>query len=171
MHAIRTGDEEAEQYAACRMLQIAKPWTIRRSSESKLADGNPVVQILKYNSHLIDLEWTVIEQAQLKTLVERCTSWDVSGAWMVHRWWLACFSLLLGDTKGPNDVSGQWSYEWPLDAWVDSLIFQSLREIFLPMADNRPAECPDTDLDEESCEELLPVHKRNEHSLPSAPSL
>ena len=30
MHAIRTEHEEAQQDAAHRMIQIAKPWTIRR---------------------------------------------------------------------------------------------------------------------------------------------
>jgi len=58
MHAIRTEDEEAQQDAAHRMIQIAKPWTIRRWSESKLANGKPLVRILKENAHLIDLEWT-----------------------------------------------------------------------------------------------------------------
>ena len=35
-------------------------------------------------------------QAALKTLVDRYTA---SGAWRVHRWRLACFSLILGDTE------------------------------------------------------------------------
>ena len=35
-------------------------------------------------------------QAALKTLVDRYTA---SGAWRVHRWRLACFSLVLGDTE------------------------------------------------------------------------
>ena len=30
MHAIRTKDDEAQQNAAHRMIQIEKPWTIRR---------------------------------------------------------------------------------------------------------------------------------------------
>jgi len=47
MHAIRTEDQEAQQDAAHRMIQIAKPWTIRRWSESKLANGKPLVQIPK----------------------------------------------------------------------------------------------------------------------------
>jgi len=42
-------------------------------SESQLANGKPFVHILKENAHLIELEWTEEEQAQLKTLVERYT--------------------------------------------------------------------------------------------------
>jgi len=70
MHAIRTEDQDAQQDAAHRMIQIAKPWTIRRCSESKLANGKPLVGIPKENTHLVDLEWTEEEQASLKTLVE-----------------------------------------------------------------------------------------------------
>jgi len=80
--------------------------------------------IPKENAHLVDLEWTEDEQAKLKTLVEGYTSWGASGAWRVHRWHLAWFSLELGDTEDRNDVSGQWYNEWPLDTWVDSLIFR-----------------------------------------------
>jgi hypothetical protein len=47
MHAIRTEDEEAQQDAVHQMIQIAKPWTIRRWSESKLAKGQPLVRIPK----------------------------------------------------------------------------------------------------------------------------
>jgi len=71
MHAIRTKDEEAQQDAAHWMIQIAKPWTIRRWSESKLANGKPLLRIPKEKAHLIDLEWTEEEQAHLMTLVER----------------------------------------------------------------------------------------------------
>jgi hypothetical protein len=38
MNAIWTEDEETQQDAAHRMIQIAKPWTIRRWSESKIAN-------------------------------------------------------------------------------------------------------------------------------------
>jgi len=71
MHAIWTEDQDAQQDAAHRMFQIAKPWTIRRWSESKLVNGKPLVRILKENAHLVDLEWNEDEQAKLKTLVER----------------------------------------------------------------------------------------------------
>jgi hypothetical protein len=168
MHAIRTKDEEAQQDAAHRMIQIAKPWTIRRWSESKLANGKPLVRIPKENAHLVDLEWTEEEQAHLKTLVERYTSRGASGAWRVHRWRLACFSLVLGDTEDRNDVSGQWHDEWPLDTWVESPIFRWLRETFLPMLVKERAEYPEPDQDDASRETLLP-EERNENAPPSAP--
>jgi len=56
MHAIWTEDQDAQQDAAHRMIQIAKPWTIRRWSESKLANGKPLVRIPKENAPLVDLE-------------------------------------------------------------------------------------------------------------------
>jgi hypothetical protein len=71
MHAIQTEDQDAQQDAAHRMIQTAKPWTIRRWSESKLTNGKPLVRILKENAHVVDLEWTEEEQAKLKTVVER----------------------------------------------------------------------------------------------------
>jgi hypothetical protein len=52
MHAIRTKDKKH------RMIQIAKPWMIRRWSEWRLANGKPLFQIPKENLHLIDLQWT-----------------------------------------------------------------------------------------------------------------
>jgi len=74
MHAIQTEDQDAQQDAAHQMIQIPKPWTIRRWSESKLANGKPLVLIPKENAHLVDLEWNEDKQAKLKTLVERYTS-------------------------------------------------------------------------------------------------
>jgi hypothetical protein len=65
MHAIGTEDQDAQQNAAHQMIQISKPWTIRRWSESKLANGKPLVRIPKENAHLVDLEWTEEEQAKL----------------------------------------------------------------------------------------------------------
>jgi len=107
MHAIRTEDHDAQQDAVHRTIQIAKPWMIRRWSESKLTNGKPLLRIPKENAHRVDLECTEDKQAKLKTLVERFTSWGASGAWRVHRWRLASFSLVLGDTEDQNDVSGQ----------------------------------------------------------------
>jgi hypothetical protein len=39
MHAIRTENEHAQQDVPHRMIPIARPWTIRRWSQSKLAAG------------------------------------------------------------------------------------------------------------------------------------
>jgi hypothetical protein len=86
-------------------------------------NGKLLVWILEENAHHVDLKYTEEEQAKLKTLVERCTSQSASGAWRIHRWWLACFSLVLGDTKDWNEVSGQWYNKRPLNTSVDSLIF------------------------------------------------
>ena len=137
------------------MIQNAKPWTIRRWSESKLVNGKPLVRIPKENAHLVVLEWTEAEQAELKTVVKRYTSLGASGAWRVHRWLLACFSLVLGDTEDRNAVTGQSYNEWPLNTWVDSPIFQWLRDTFLPMLVNESAEYPDSDEDEASNEALM----------------
>jgi hypothetical protein len=84
MHAIWTEDKEAQQDAAHRTIQIAKPWMIRRWSESNLANGKPLVRIPNENAHLVDLEWTEEQQAELKSLVERYTSRGASGAWRVN---------------------------------------------------------------------------------------
>jgi hypothetical protein len=135
--AIRTEDQDAQQAAAHQMIWIAKHWMIRRWSESKLANGKPLVQISVENAHLVDLEWNQDEQAKLKTLVERYTSRGASGAWRVYRWRLACCSLVLWDTEDWNGIFGQWYNEWPLNTWVDSPIVWWLREIFLPMLVNR----------------------------------
>jgi len=155
-HAIRTEDEEAHQDAAHRMIQIAKLWTIQRWSESKLANGKPPVWIPKENAHLIDLEWNEDERAKLKALVERYTSSGASGAWRVHRWWLACFLLVLGDTEDRNNVSGQWYDAWALDTLLDSPKFRWLRVTFLPMLVNKHAEYPEPDKDDPLRQALLP---------------
>ena len=102
--AIWTEDQNAQQDAAHQMIQIAKPWTKKRWSESKLPNGKPLVRISKENAHLVDLEWTEEEQAKLMTLVERYTSQGASGVWRVHRWRLASCSLVLGDTDDWNDI-------------------------------------------------------------------
>jgi len=150
------------------MIQIAKPWTIRRWSELKLANGNPLVWIPTGNAHLIDLEWTDKEQAHLKTLVDRYTSWGASGLWRVHRWQPECFLLVLGDIEDRNNVSGQWPDEWPLDTWVESPIFRWLRESFMPVLVKEPAEYPEPDQDEASRETLHP-EERIKNAPPSAP--
>jgi hypothetical protein len=62
------------------MVQIASPWITRWWSESKLANGKPLVRIPKMNAHRVDPEWTEEEQAYLETLVGRYTSPGASGA-------------------------------------------------------------------------------------------
>jgi hypothetical protein len=57
-----------------------------RWSESKLANGNSLVQIPKGNAELGDLKWTEEEQTTLKTLVERYTSHGDSEVCRVYRW-------------------------------------------------------------------------------------
>jgi hypothetical protein len=79
--------------------------------------------------------------------VERYTSWGASGAWRVHRWQLACSSLVLGDTEDQNEVSGHWYNEWPLDMWVDSPIVRWLRDTFLQMLVNESAVYPEPEVD------------------------
>jgi hypothetical protein len=58
MHTIVTEYLDTQHDAEHRIIKIAKPWTIRRWSESKLANGKPLIRIPKNNSHLVHLEWT-----------------------------------------------------------------------------------------------------------------
>ena len=169
MDAIRTEDQDAQQHAAHWMIQIAKPWTMRRWSELKQGNGKPLVRIPQENANLVDLEWTEDEEAKLKTLVERSTSRGASGAWRVHRWRLACLSMVLGDTEDRNDVSGQWYKEWPLDTSVDSAIFRWLQDTFLQMLVKEPAEYSEPDEDEASNQALLHEPESNKCALPSTP--
>ena len=84
MHAIRTEDHNVQQDVAHQMIQIANPWMITRFAKSILANGKPLVPILKENAHIVDLEWNEDEQANLKTYVERYTPWCASEAWRLH---------------------------------------------------------------------------------------
>jgi len=80
MHAIWTEEEEAQKDAAHQMIQSTQPLTIRQWSQSKLANGIPLIRPPKEDAHLIDLEWIEEEQAHRKTLVERYSSLGASGA-------------------------------------------------------------------------------------------
>jgi hypothetical protein len=126
-------------------------------------------EIPKENAHLVKLEWTEDKQAKLKALVEQYTSRGSSGAWRVHRWRLACISLLLGDTDDSNEIPGPWQNEWTLKPWVDSPIFRWLRQTFLPMLINEPAEYPKPDKDDPLSEALRPEQMTPENALPSVP--
>jgi len=77
--------------------------------------------------------------------------------------------LVLGDTKDWNDFSGQWYDEWALITWVDSIIFQWLRDTFLPILVNSPAEYLKPDEHEVSADPLLNEPGSNTCSLPWAP--
>jgi len=167
--AIRTEDRKAQQHATHWMIQVTKPWTISGWSDSILAYVELFVRVPKYNAHRIAPQWTVEAQSELKTPVERYTSQGASGVWGVHTWGLAWFPLVLGDTKVPNDISGQWYDNWPLDTWADSPIFWSLRDPFLWFLVNAPAEYPEPDKDEASNEVLLRNPECNKFPLPCAP--
>ena len=52
---IRSDDDEAQKAAAKQIIRIAKPWTIWRCSESKLADGEPFVKMPKVKEHIVIL--------------------------------------------------------------------------------------------------------------------
>jgi hypothetical protein len=99
MQAIWTEDHHGQQDVAHQIIQIAKPQMMRWLSESKVVKGKPLVRITHENTHLVNPEWTEDMQAQLKTIVDRYTSQAASGAWREHRWRLACFSVVLGDTE------------------------------------------------------------------------
>jgi len=71
MHAIWTENQDAQQDGAHWMIQLAKPWKIRRWSESELTNRNPLLCIPQENAHLVDLEWNEDEEAKLTTRVER----------------------------------------------------------------------------------------------------
>jgi hypothetical protein len=66
------------------MILIAKPWTIKRWSELKLANKRTLIWILKVNTHHVDLEWIEDRQPHVKAVVERPTSQGVSEAFRVH---------------------------------------------------------------------------------------
>ena len=66
---IRSDDDKAPKAASEQIIRIAKPWTIRRWSESKLADGEPLVEMPKVNKHIVNLTWTMAEQQTLQQLV------------------------------------------------------------------------------------------------------
>ena len=169
MHAIRIEDYDAQQDAAQWMIQIVKPWMIRRWSESNLANRKQPSRIPKENAHLVDLECTAEQQAKLETFVEIYPSPGAPRAWRVHRWWLAWFSLVLGDTEDWNYVSRQWYNEWPIHTSVDSPIFRWLRDTVLPMLVDASVQNPEPDQTEASNEALLHIPGSNQCALPFAP--
>jgi len=47
-------------------------------------NGNPVVPVSKKNAHSIYIEWTELQQAKLKIVMERYTLQGASGVWRVQ---------------------------------------------------------------------------------------
>ena len=68
MHDSQTEDKEAQHDEVHRIIEIELLCMIRKWSELKLANGQPVISIRKDNAPLLDLEWTEGNQAKLKTL-------------------------------------------------------------------------------------------------------
>ena len=61
-----------EQLAAAQaMIDVVRPWTIRRWTESKLASGAPLISIPTEIIHHVLHEWTAEEQERLATTVGR----------------------------------------------------------------------------------------------------
>jgi len=151
------------------MIRIAIPYMSRRWSETKPTNRKQLVSILQENAHHVELEWIEAEQGKLMTLGERYTWQGGSGVRRVRRWWLVCISLRLEDTEDWNDISGQWNDAWPLNTWLDSPIFQWLRDTLLPMFVNAPAEYHETDEDEALNGTLLHEPERYPCVVPLAP--
>jgi len=133
------------------------------------ANGKTLIQILKENAHLINLEWTEQEQAQLMTLVGRYTSQGASGGWKVQRWPLVSFSSVLEYTQDCYEVPGQWYNQWPVDPWVDSSKIRWLRDTFSPLLVHTHVEYPKSDKGNTSREALFPEPERNENALTGTP--
>ena len=128
---------DEQQAAAAEMIEVARPWTIRRWTESKLESGAPLVPIPAEIVHQVPLEWTPEEQERLAGVVKRLheqTLTDLRGvAWRVHRWQLACFSFPLeeeGDHQEGDRHEGvdyKWREEWDAANFVEGPVFRWLR--------------------------------------------
>ncbi|KAF8540265.1 hypothetical protein BDD12DRAFT_880836 [Trichophaea hybrida] len=82
---IRSDDDECQKAAAEQIIRIAKQWTIRAWSESKLADGELLVMMHMAKEHIVNLTWTMAEQQTLQQLVNRYESQGEGGAYQVHQ--------------------------------------------------------------------------------------
>jgi hypothetical protein len=71
---IRSDNDKAQKAASEQIIRIAKPLTIWMWSESKLADGEPLVEMPKVKEHIVNLIWTMAEQQTLQQLVNECKS-------------------------------------------------------------------------------------------------
>lgn len=106
----------------------------------KLANGLPILLILNENANKVAVKWTEKAQVKLKTHDKKNNSEGPSESWRVHSRWIACISVVLRDTNDCNKISEDWYNEWPHHAWVNSPIFQWLRESFLPLPVKEPAD-------------------------------
>jgi hypothetical protein len=70
----------------------------------------------------------------------------------VHRWRLACFSLVLGDTEDKN-VRGECIQSWSeIDDLSEPPLLRWLREDFIPILVRQPAEYPPAKLEKDLLE-------------------
>ena len=121
-----------QQAAAQAMIDVVRPWTIRRWTESKLASGAPLISIPTEIVHQVLLEWTAEEQERLATTVGRLQQQTLTEehgvAWRVHRWQLACFSFPLQEEGDHHDDGKRkWREEWEPANFVEGPIFRWLR--------------------------------------------
>jgi hypothetical protein len=137
---IRSYDDKAQKSTSEQIIRISNPWTIRRWSESNLAKEEQLVEMPKMKEHIVNLTWTTAEQQTLHQLVIQYKSQGEGGAYWVHWWRLACFSLILGVMEDKN-VSSQRIQSWSeIDNWCELTLFQWLGEVLIPMLVREPAE-------------------------------
>jgi hypothetical protein len=159
--AVKHQESLAEQKeAAMRLIDVARPWTIRRWAESRLASGAPLANIPQEEIHHVRLQWTPEEQEQLSTVVQRLQAERLTHergvAWRVHRWQLACFSFPLED-EGDRYASGEWREQWgDLNNFEAGPIFRWLRDEFMPRLIQERPTIPAMTAEEEPLESSLP---------------
>ena len=123
---------DKQQAAEQPMIEVVRPWTICRWTESRLASGIPLEAIPTEIIHQITLEWTPEEQehlaAMVKSLKEQALT-DIRGgvAWRVHRCQLACFSFSL-EEEGDRDGDSRWWEERNTANFVVGPVFRLLRD-------------------------------------------
>ena len=159
--AVRRGDLlEDQKAAAVQMITVARPWTIRRWAESKLASGAPLANIPQGTMHQVPLQWSEEEQDQLQAVILRLQTTALSNshgvAWKVHRWQLACFSFAL-EHDGDRHANGDWREQWGhLGDFAEGPIFRWLRAEFMPHLIQARASIPCLTPHDEQRESELP---------------
>jgi hypothetical protein len=87
----------------------------------------------KVKEYFVNLTWTMAEQQTLEQLVNQYKFQCEGGAYRVHRWRLACLSLVLGNTENKN-VTGEWIQSWSeINDFSEPQSFRWLREDFILM--------------------------------------